>query len=319
MKSVMRRPIIFLVLILSICILANSADILAASNQSLRVSFIDVGQGDAILIQDASGFNILIDGGRASAGPTVVAYLHQKEVTFIDVMVASHAHADHIGGLISVLQDQQISVQEVLYNGYPYDSNTWSNFTTAVADQDLSMSAAQFPQVYDWGSTIAYILHPDPDLIEVDQNRSSIVILLVYEGNKFLFSGDIDFAAEATIVARGTPLAAEILKVAHHGSSFSSSEEFLSAVSPEEAVIQVGRNTYGHPAPETIGQLEDAGARVWRNDIWGTIIVESNGSRYTIYALGKNALYLPLVYVNQANEFVWEKTASPVISVTVTP
>jgi competence protein ComEC len=319
MKPVMRRPIILIILIFSLCILANSVDILAASNQSLRVSFIDVGQGDAILIQDSGGFNILLDGGRYSAGPTVVAYLHQEGVDNIDVIIASHAHADHIGGLISILEHPEISVQEVLFNGYPYESSTWSTFATAVADQGITMTAAQFPQVYQWGSTTAYILHPDPDLNDVDQNQSSIVILLIHESNKFLFSGDIDYSAEATIIARGTPLTAEILQVAHHGSKFSSSEEFLAAVSPLEAVIQVGRNPYVHPAPETIERLEQAGARVWRNDIYGTIIVESDGSYYSIYPVEKNARYFPMVFVSEADGSVPTHTLTPILSLTLTP
>jgi competence protein ComEC len=319
MKPVMRRPIIFIILIFSLCILANSANILAASKQTLRVSYIDVGQGEAILIQDSSGYNILLDGGRISTGPTVVAYLHQEGVDNIDVIIASHAHADHIGGLISVLEHPDISVQEVLFNGYPYNSITWSTFATAVADQGITMTAAQFPQVYQWGSTTAYILHPDPDLIEVDQNQSSIVIILVHESNKFLFSGDIDFSAEATVIARGTPLAAEILKVAHHGSRISSSEEFLEAVSPLEAVIQVGRNPYGHPAPETIERLQQAATRVWRNDIYGTIIVESDGSYFSIYPMGKNARYFPMVFNNEADGFVSTYTPTPILGLISIP
>jgi competence protein ComEC len=210
-KSTMRKPIIFITLTLLLCLLANSINILAASNHTVQVSFIDIGQGDSILIQDSSGFNILLDGGSLSAGPTVVAYLHKWEVGQIDLMIASHAHEDHVGGLISVLEDPDIPVHEVLYNGYSYDSATWGTFTTAVANQGISMTAAQFPQVYNWGSTTAHILHPDPDLVEPDQNQSSLVVLLIHERFKFLFTGDIDLNAEATVIAQVTPLAAEFL------------------------------------------------------------------------------------------------------------
>ncbi|MFU8771360.1 MAG: ComEC/Rec2 family competence protein [Anaerolineales bacterium] len=315
----MRKPIILIALLLSVYLFANRLNTLAASNHTVQVSFIDVGQGDAVLIEDSSGFNILLDGGRSSAGPTVVAYLHQKEIDIIDVIIASHAHADHIGGLISVLEDPDILVQEVLYNGYPYDSITWEIFSTKVADQGITMTAAQYPQVYDWGSTTAFILNPDPDLMEVDQNQSSVVVLLVHESNRFLFSGDIDLTAEATVVARGTPLAAEILKVAHHGSRFSSGEDSLAEISPLEAVIQVGANPYGHPAPETLERLEKAAARIWRNDVYGTIVVKSDGMSFTIYHLGKNPIYFPIVFVNEDSGLELTHTSTPVPSLTTTP
>lgn len=164
----MRKPIVLVSLILCLVLVASSSKIFAAPNHTVQISYIDVGQGDAILIQDSSGYNILIDGGRNSAGPTVVAYLNQMEVDQVDVMIASHAHADHIGGLIAVLKDVDITVEEVLYNGYSYDTITWNTFATSVADQGITMTAAQFPQVHYWGSTIAHILHPDPGLTNPD-------------------------------------------------------------------------------------------------------------------------------------------------------
>jgi len=248
----------------------------------LEVSFINVGQGDSILIRDPSGFDILIDGGKSSAGPTVVAYLRQQGVDDIDVMLASHADSDHIGGLIDVLNATDIPVQAVLYNGYPGDTTPWAIFATAVANDGLTLTPVAFPLTYTWGTTSAYMLNPVAGLGNPDQNAASVVVLLEYGQTRFLFTGDIDSTVEATIVARGTPIPAQFLKVAHHGSESSSSNAFLSAVKPEQAIISVGPNSYGHPSSETIARLLAAGAQIWRTDYKGTILVRSDGLVYTI-------------------------------------
>jgi competence protein ComEC len=255
---------------------------LSAPDSELSVTFIDVGQGDAALIRDAGGFDILIDGGNSTAGPTVLALLREQGVDDVDVMVASHADADHIGGLISVLADNQIPVREVVYNGYPGSTLTWLSFVDAVIAEGVSMTAAQFPQTFSWGSTTAHILNPEGGLSNPDTNDVSVVILLVHEANRFLFTGDISSTIEATVVARGTPVAADVLKVAHHGSAYSSSAEFLAAVSPAEAVISVGDNDYGHPAEATLARLLEARARIWRTDLNGNIEVASDGVTYTV-------------------------------------
>ena len=256
--------IVLLILVVLLTLITISAS--AKKLDSIQVSFINVGQGDSALIQDGDGFDVLIDGGIASAGPTVVAYIREQGVDDIEVMVASHADSDHIGGLIEVLNARDIPVDTVLYNGYPGDALTWDAFVAAVANEGASLIAAQFPLTYTWGSSTAKIMNPVPGLTDPDQNDVSVVILLDNGEVEYLFTGDIDSAVEADIVARGTPVAADILKVPHYGSKYSSSAYFLSAVQPAEAVISVGDNPYGHPAPETLQRLLDVGARIWRTD-----------------------------------------------------
>ena len=151
----MKRQWILVVIGFSIIGLTTVSSALGASNYNVRVSYFDVGQGDSILIRDKNGFDVLIDGGKPSAGPTVVAYIHQMAIDDIDVLIASHADADHIGGLIDVLHDITIPVNQVLYNGYPGNTNTWYSFATAVAEEGLTLDAAQFPQEYSWGVTTA--------------------------------------------------------------------------------------------------------------------------------------------------------------------
>jgi competence protein ComEC len=266
----------------------------STSSSSFSTHFIDVGQGDSILLRDDTGFDILVDGGKTSAGPTVVAYLRDQSVDDIDVMIASHADADHIGGLIDVLNAGDIPVQAVLYNGYPGTTQTWLDFQTAVTNAGLALSPIQFPAEYTWGSMDVYVLNPPSGLTDPDQNDASVVLRIAFTDIDFMLTGDIDSTIEANVIARGTPIASEILKVPHHGSSYSSSTEFLTAVDPEVAVIQVGTNSYGHPAQDTISRLISAGAEVFRTDLDGTIVIQSDGVIYEVIP-SIYRLYLPLV------------------------
>lgn len=121
----MKRIIVLILIALSILLFTFTINSFAASTDSIQVSFINVGQGDSALIQNSNNFDVLIDGGKSSAGPTVVAYLREQGVDDIDIMVASHADSDHIGGLINVLELDDIPVEQVVYNGYPGDTTTW--------------------------------------------------------------------------------------------------------------------------------------------------------------------------------------------------
>lgn len=256
----------------------------SAAPGNLQVSFINVGQGDAALLRDANGFDVLIDGGQPFAGPTVVAHLRSQGGDGIDVMVASHADSDHIGGLIDVLLATDIPIQAVVLNGYPGTSVTWVNFIDAVSARGLVPTVAQFPAEYQWGEMSVHVLNPAPGLVNPSSNDASIVLRVDHGDVNFLFTGDISSAVEAQILERATPIAAEILKVAHHGSAYSSSPGFLSAAAPQESVISVGNNSYGHPAPEALLRLSEAKSAIWRTDRSGNILVVSDGAAYTITA-----------------------------------
>jgi beta-lactamase superfamily II metal-dependent hydrolase len=271
----------------------------AATSQtySIQVSFIDVGEGDAALIQNSDGYNILIDGGKASAGSTVVAYLRNNGVFSLDAMVASHPDSDHIGGLITVLEATDITVDTVIYNGYPGDTQTWIDFVTAVENEGLTLTMAQFPGEIHWGTTTVYILNPTSGLINPEPNAASLVLLLDHNEVETLFTGDIDGTVETEIIARGTPIAADLLKVPHHGSNTSTSIELLNAVKPQDSMISVGPNPYGHPGAETLARLLESGTNIWRTDINGTIIVtSSDGSSYQVIPLiGLEKFFLPMM------------------------
>ncbi len=245
-------------------------------------TFINVGEGDSALLQDGNGFSVLIDGGVAAEGPTVDQFLHTQGIAELNVLMASHADADHIGGLITVLQDASIQIDQVLYNGYPGSTTTWTVFSSVVTARGLTLTAADFPQVLAWGGMTAHILNPPVGLSNPDTNDASIVARVDYGTTDTLFTGDISSTIEATVVAQGTSVAAGVLKVAHHGSAYSSGNPFLAAVHPNYGIISVGPNSYGHPSAQTIARLINAGAQVWRTDLAGNIQVIEDGASYSI-------------------------------------
>jgi competence protein ComEC len=299
-----------------------SSTTLALNTSSQTTTFINVGQGDSALLSDGNGFNVLIDGGKPDAGPGLVSYLHNQGVTYINVMVASHADSDHIGGLINVLNDSTISVGQVLYNGYPGTTATWTVFANAVTAKGLTLTTAQFPQVFTWGNMTAHVMNPVAGLSSPETNAVSVVVLIDYVSTKYLFTGDIDSTIEATIVARGTPIAADILKVAHHGSAYSSGDPFLAADHPKDDVISVGVNSYGHPSPLTISRLEAAGGNVWRTDLSGNITVNNSGTTYSIFPqfiTNDSRIFIPYIRKDTAQPTPTPVTPTPVTPTPVTP
>ena len=260
-----------------------------AGGTGFTVSFIDVGQGDSSLLRDPAGCDILIDGGKPSAGPTVVAYLHDKGVNQIDAMIATHADSDHVGGLVNVLQTGDISVTQVLYNGRgDAASSTWNNFANAVVAKGLTLTVAHWPATYTWCAIQAQVLNPSPLEPYDNDNDASVVILAQHEGTRYLFTGDISSDVDVSITLRTTLLPIDVLKVSHHGSAYASSAAFLSLTRPRIAVISVGPNSYGHPTTETLTRLGNIGAQIYRTDQLGTLTLH-DGAFYT------HSIYLPMV------------------------
>ena len=258
----------------------------------VTVSFIDVGQGDAILIRDGAGFDILIDGGRKSAGEGLIDYMLELGVDDLEIMLATHADSDHIGGLIKVLESDALLVESILFNGYPGDTLAWQEFEAAAVVDGLTLIPIQYPQHPTWGGFDVQVLNPPAGLVLPDQNDASIVLHLGYAQVDILLTADIDASIEQLLPGRTSSLQADILKVAHHGSKYSTSAAFLQAVQPGEAIISVGPNAYDHPTPETLLRLLDAGSSIWRTDLLGTITVVSDG--YTYQMLPRVTL-LPLI------------------------
>ncbi len=244
----------------------------------LRVHFIDVGQGDSILIK-ASSQNILIDGGER--GNTVVDYLKDLGIDQLDMVIGTHPHSDHKGGLINVLQN--IKVREVVDPAVVHTSKTFEDYLTLIDEKNIKFTEgrAGMRRKLDDGAVIE-ILHPS-DPSDKHLNDASIVAKLTFGNITFMFPGDAQKASEEEILTRGGDLNSTVLKVGHHGSDSSTSDAFLEAVSPEVAVIMVGEgNSYGHPHDEILERLANARVKVYRTDVHGTIIITTDGQTYDV-------------------------------------
>jgi competence protein ComEC len=241
---------------------------------SLSVSFIDVGQGDGVLVQ-AGGESYLIDAGRPEEGPNVVDFLRSRGVDSLEGIVVSNPDADHIGGFLDVFD--AFPVETVYVSGDPNSTLTYNTFLRGVGDEGAKTEVVRAGMVMDWGGVRADVIGPPTDLeggLFSEINDNSVAILLTYGTARILLAGDAE-ANEEEYMANGPytgPLT--ILKATHHGSNTSSTPLFLSRFPPRVAVIQCGvDNPYGHPTPETLDRLQRAGAKVFRNDEDGDVIV----------------------------------------------
>jgi len=244
--------------------------------QNLKIIFFDVGQGDAILISQGRN-QILIDGGKD--GQLILEKLG-KAIPFwdrqIEIMIATHPDQDHIGGLVSVLK--AYDVQTVLNSAAQSDSQTYQAFREGISNEGAEeFHPARETKIKLPNDVEVEILYPFPDRNSFsDSNAGSIVAQLKFGENKFLFTGDLPSEQENELINTGANMDIDILKVAHHGSKYSTSEEFLNAASPEEAVISVGNNSYGHPAREVLDRLMKHGVKIFRTDEMGDIIYKCN-------------------------------------------
>ncbi len=248
------------------------------TNENLEVHFIDVGQGDAILV-DLGDTEILIDGGDKSPG--VVAYLNNYVDGALEVMVATHPHADHIGGLIAVLNT--FEVEEIWHNGDTNTSKTYSDFMTAVQSENAEVHVAELHDTIEAGGLSLFVHHPSRTFDSI--NNNSIVLHLAYGKTDFLFTGDAEKEAEGAMMALSSVRIpeVEILKVGHHGSKTASSKDLLAITSPEIAIYMAKEsNSYGHPHEETVQALNEIGADIYGTDIHGTIVIITDGETYTL-------------------------------------
>jgi competence protein ComEC len=238
---------------------------------SLSVSFIDVGQGDGVLVQ-AGDENYLIDAGRAEEGPNVVDFLRSRGVESLDGIVVSNPDADHIGGFLDVFDAFEVAT--VYVSGDPKGTLTYNTFLRGVRNEGSKVEVVRAGRRLDWGGVRADVIAPPPGELFSETNDNSVAILLSYATARLLLAGDAE-AREEEYMANGPytgPLT--VLKVTHHGSNTSSTPLFLSRFPPKIVVIQVGAdNPYGHPTPEVLDRLQRTGAKIFRNDEHGDVIV----------------------------------------------
>lgn len=270
--------VIIALLIFVINSILDSVDPLPSNHGNTLVHFIDVGQGDAIYIKTPSK-NILIDAG--GRGDTVVDYLAKLNVNSLDLVIGTHPHEDHIGGLVNVFQN--IEVKEVIDPGIIHTSKTFEDYLTLIDENDIKFTEgrAGMKRQFDDGAILEILSPSSPESNNL--NEVSIVTKLTYGDMSFLFTGDANTNSEEEILSNGYNVKSTILKVGHHGSSASTSDDFLDAVSPVAAIIMCGTdNSYGHPHEETLEKLSDSDIAIYRTDINGNIIVSTDGQTYEI-------------------------------------
>lgn len=247
----------------------------------MKLHFIDVDQGDSILIESDKHY-MLIDAGQDEQGSVVVDYLKKQGVKRLDFVIATHPHNDHIGGLDKVINS--FTVDNIIMPSVTSASDNYAELMNAVAEHKLKITKAEVGNEYALGEASFVIVSPNSTNYEA-LNDYSAGIKLSYGSNSFLLTGDAQKTSEAEMLKNGIDLSADVLKLSHHGSSTSSSGGFLEKVQPKYAVISVGAdNEYEHPHSDTMQAMVDRGIKVYRTDKQGTIIFTADGKNITVNA-----------------------------------
>ena len=253
------------------------------SGDALAVNFLDVGQGDCEFIQLPDGKCMLIDAGVSDSASKIAAKISELGYEKIDYLIATHPHADHIGGMKRIVDSFEIG--EIYMPKALTDTKTFENLLLAISDKGLSINTAKAGKVlYDSDDLKIEFLAPVSDTYK-DLNNYSAVIRLQYGNTVFLFTGDAEELAEGEMLNAypKSALKADVLKVGHHGSNTASSADFINAVMPKYAVIEVGEgNSYNHPHAEAVNILNAVGAEILRTDLKGNITIISNKTSLTV-------------------------------------
>jgi len=249
----------------------------SVDDQSMEVHFMDVGQGDATLIQCGDEY-LLIDAGDNSQGTRIQAYLKKLGVEKLDYLVLTHTDSDHIGGADVIIS--KFDVETVFLSDYKKDNSTYEDLVSALEYKHLTHSLPELGRAYTLGNAKITFIAPN-DTYDTP-NDSSIALVVEHGENSFLFTGDCEEQAEKDILEAGYDVDCDVYKLGHHGSATSNSEEFLNAVTPEYGVISCEEgNAYGHPHAEPLNRLRAMGTLLFRTDEQGTVIACSDGEKLT--------------------------------------
>ena len=244
----------------------------------LTVHYIDVGQGDATLIECDEQY-MLIDAGNNDKGTLIQNYLMKQGVETLDYVIGTHPDADHIGGLDVAIY--KFDCETIILPDVEKDTKTYQDVILAIDEKGYKITAPVVGETYSLGSAEFTIIAPN-DYYSLNANDNSVGILLQNGENRFLFVGDAEEDSEVDILNNGIDILADVYKVSHHGSKNATTDAFLAAVSPSYAVFSVGEeNAYGHPNAEVLNKLREAGVLVFRTDEQGTIIAVSDGETIT--------------------------------------
>ncbi|QAA33860.1 ComEC/Rec2 family competence protein [Clostridium manihotivorum] len=281
---------IILILALSLALLGcsntatNSTSNTTSNNTTNKfvVNYIDVGQGDSILIQ-ANDKTMLIDAGPKENEDKLLNYLKKLDIKKLDYVITTHPHEDHIGGMTSVIKDY--SIGKFYAPKVTTTTKTFQNMILTLKDKNLKINILKPGMGSDINlgvNTKVDVFSPNSDKYE-DLNNYSPIIKISYGKNSFLFTGDAEKLEEKEVLQKNYDIKADVLKVGHHGSSSSTGKDFLSKVAPSIAVISCGKgNDYGHPHKETLKTLEQLKVKVYRTDLSGNIVITSDGNNISV-------------------------------------
>jgi beta-lactamase superfamily II metal-dependent hydrolase len=261
-----------------------------AAAKEMKVHFIDVGQGDAMLIQSPDGKNILVDGGPKSAGKHVVDFLKAKGVKKLDYVVATHPDADHIGGLIAVLKT--FPVTNFVNSGAEHTTQTYFELLTLVDDKDINYTEPEIADILIGDFTTDFYLQVlYVDSAAKDTNDASIVLKTGYKEVDFLLMADANTEIENFLMNYYDDISVDVLKMGHHGSKTSSSAKFISNVNPSVGILSYGKNnSYGHPHAAIEARLENVGAKTYKTAVHCDITVATDGVKHSVSnSCGKQA------------------------------
>jgi competence protein ComEC len=251
--------------------------------KKLAVSFIDVGEGDSILIECPNRQAILIDGGSIAGGKKVVSYLRRRNIPKLDLIIATHPDSNHMGGLQNIIRN--CVVEKFMDPGIPNPGTYYSKLFKLVEVMKMPYKQGRRGDEYRFGDVTLRILNP-PDTLFEDPDNSSVVVELRYGENRILLTGDAAAAAEIDMLDKDQISRCQILKLGHHGSISCCCMKLLQRVKPEVAIISCGRNNpYGHPGREMLDRLKSIDCEWYRTDERGDIRIEADGKKYMVISL----------------------------------
>ncbi len=269
-----RIQITILIILASLTLFVWNVIFRSPAPQVLEVSVLDVGQGDGIFIEAPNGVQMLMDGGPGKKILSELGSIMPMNDRTLDIVIATHTDLDHIGGLVEVLK--RYEVKKIVVNGFEADTDIARSFENVVKEKHIEKVTATAGDRIELDKEIFFdIVSPTKeDFFPISQKSNEVMIMgkLTYGEDSFFFTGDVERSDELRLVQSGYFLESDVLKVAHHGSKYSSTDLFLERVRPKYAVISVGENNrYGHPTEQTLARLSRVGAAVFRTDKEGRI------------------------------------------------
>lgn len=242
----------------------------------LKIYYIDVGQADSILIQNENEF-MLIDAGNNNDGPLLVKYFQSLNIKDFKYVVGTHPHEDHIGGLDDIITNFNIGT--IYIPDAITTTKTFEDLLNSIEKKNMAFIVPKIDSTFNLGKANVKVIYTGTDT--KDLNNTSIVLKMSFGSTTYLFTGDATSTTEKKILNKD--ISADVLKVGHHGSNYSSTDKFLNKVNPKYAIISVGKNNiYSHPATKTIDKLNKLNIKIYRTDELGTIILTSDGKNIDI-------------------------------------